>query len=143
MMFNFGAIIGAIGKVASVAKGILTTALPFLKALRGSVAEVDVAFNYIETKISQGGDAADDFLDKNLEAVKTVEAVSHRGEATFRQMGVICSKLRVYSQEQTPDTITEEEALDLGREFFELKSTFAKLGPELEAAITELESMKD
>ena len=142
-MFNFGAIIGTIGKVANVAKGILVTALPFLKALRGSVAEVDVAFSYIETKIAQGGDAADDFLDNNLSAVVAVEGVSHRGEAAFRQMALICSKLRVYSQEQTPDTITEKEAMDLGQEFLRLREVFASLGPEIDVAVTELESMKD
>jgi len=142
-MFNFGAIVGAVSKVANVAKGILGAALPILKALRPAVDEVDVAFDYIETKIEQGGDAADDFLDKNIGAIVAVEEVSHRIESTGRQLGVICSKLRVYSQEQTPDTITEEEALDLGRAFMEFKTIITGLGPDVDTAIAQLESIED
>lgn len=141
-MSIFGKIIGVVAKVATTAYSIIQTALPILRALRPAIDEVDRAFDYIEDKIADGGIAADDFLDKNIDTVQAIETWAGRGEAVMQRIGGLSAKLRIYSQEQTPDTITEGEAADLGEDLLELRKLIRSWGEETDQTIAKLEAMK-
>lgn len=142
-MSIFTSIIGAVSKVATTAYGIIKTALPILEALRPAVDEVDEAFVYIENQIAAGGVAADDFLDRNIDAIQKLESMSARGAVLFSQLNGIAAKLRIYSQEQTPDTITEEEAIALGEAFLQIRQTIKGWSAEVDEAIVALKSVHD
>jgi hypothetical protein len=141
-MSFFGSLVGTVAKVATTAFTIIKTALPILKALRPAVDEIDKAFGFIEEKILEGGVAADDFLDRNLPAVIALERVSLKGVEVFTQFNELAVKLRVYSQEETPDTITDEEAIQLGLDLYNLRSLLNGWGPELDKAIEKMADME-
>ncbi len=139
----FGSIFGGAKKVATVTWGVLRAALPILKALRPAVDEVDKAFDWFEQKVLAGGVAADDFLDRNLATVAAVREAFADLRAFADQGEVVTGKLIAYSQAETPDTITEEEALDLAGEFMLLKERIADFRRSNEHAIKALEAVKD
>ena len=141
-MSFFGSLIGTVAKIATTAYSIIKTALPILEALRPAVKEIDETFAKIEAGIATGGVAADDFLDRNLATIDTLESVSAKGVQVFGKFNTLAVKLRQYSQVDTPDTITEAEALDLGKELYELRGLFASWGPELDAAIEKMAAVE-
>ena len=141
-MSFFGSLVGTIAKIATTAYTIMKTALPILEALRPAVKEIDETFALIEKGIAKGGVAADDFLDRNLDSILVLESVSQKGIEVFSQFAELSYKLRHYSQTATPDTITEAEALDLGKELYDLRVLFQSWGPELDVAIKKLSDMK-
>lgn len=138
-MSIFSSIATVVGKVAVTAYGILKSALPVLQALRPAVEEVDQVFDFIEDKIAEGGEIADDFLDRNIEAIVGLEQAANRGVAVMQKMAELAAELRISSQERTPDTITEDEAVAIGEKLLEVKALLSSWGPELDAAIAKME----
>lgn len=132
---SLGNIVRVIGRVGSVAYGLLKTVIPVLESLRPAVDEIDTAFEFIEDKIAKGGIEADDFLDRNLGAIVAVENLSGKGIAVFQQMNTVAVQLRLASQEQTPDTITPEEAQQIGEAFLEFRTLFKSWGVEMDNAV--------
>ena len=141
-MSFFGSLVGTVAKIATTAYTIIKTALPILQALRPAVDEIDDAFGFIEEKILEGGVAADDFLDRNLGTIIALERVSLKGVEVFSQFNELAVKLRVFSQEETPDTINDEEAVQLGLDLYNLRSLLNGWGPELDSAIEKMSSME-
>lgn len=135
MAFFLSKIISTVAKYATTAYSIIKTALPILEALRPAVQEVDEIFGKIEEGIAEGGVVADDFLDRNLPAIQALERVSGRGVEVFTQFNLLASKLEKFSQVETPDSITEEEAIELATDLYNLKQIFRGWGPELDSAI--------
>lgn len=136
-----GSIVSTVAKYATVAYSIIKAALPILKAMRPAVEEIDEVFSKIEEGIASGGVAADDFLDKNLPAIIALEHATGKGVVVMSQLNELASKLRIYSQEQTPDTITEEEGLDLINRIYELRSLLSGWKPELDDAIAKISAV--
>lgn len=130
MLGFLGKIVGGAAKVFTVGRSIITAALPILKALRPAVDEVDEAFTYIEEKIAAGGEAADDFLDANIDLIEKIHGSLGDAVVYLLQAQVVTGKLITYSQEQSPDTITDAEAIDLGRELVK----FRELAPAFRAS---------
>lgn len=141
-MSFFGSLVGTVAKIATTAYTIIKTALPILEALRPAVDEIEEAFGFIEEKILTGGVAADDFLDRNIDTIVALERVSLKGVDVFTTFNDLAVKLRVYSQTQTPNTITEEEAVQLGLALYELRSLIGGWGPELDTAIEKMAAME-
>ena len=121
-----GSVGGVIGKVIGVAGTVIAVAKPIVYALKDAIPEVGKALGFIQDKLEAGQVEADDFLDRNLPVINALEAVSARGVDVMDRLHTISVKLRVYSQEQTPDRITEDEAADLIQEF---KALVALLNP--------------
>ena len=141
-MSFLGSLLSTVSKIATTAYAIVKTALPILEALRPAVREVDEVFAKIEQGISSGGIVADDFLDRNLDSIDMLESVSAKGIEVFTRFNELATKLRVFSQVETPDTITEQEALILGTDLINLRMLFSGWGPELDVAIKKLSEVK-
>ena len=141
-MTFLSSLIGTVAKIATTAYSIIKTALPILEALRPAVREVDEVFAKIEQGIASGGIVADDFLDRNLDSIDMLESVSAKGVEVFTRFNELAVKLRVFSQVETPDTITEQEALILGTDLINLRMLFSGWGPELDVAIKKLSEVK-
>jgi hypothetical protein len=141
-MSFFGSLISTIGKVVTTAVTIFKTAKPILEALRPAVDEIDEGFVFIEEQIASGGTVADDFLDRNLDTLIAVEHATGKGVVVLGQINALCAKLRLFSQDQTPDTITPEEAEELGNDILELRTVLAGWKPQLDAAIAKMNAVE-
>jgi hypothetical protein len=141
-MSFFGSLIGTVSKIATTAYAIIKTALPILQALRPAVDEVDEAFKYVEAKIAGGGVAADDFLDRNIEAIKAIEHATGKGVVVMGQLNALAEKLYLFSQIETPDEITPEEAEELGKDMLELRSALNGWKPTIDDAVTKMTAME-
>ncbi len=141
-MSFFGSIIGTIGKIVTTAVTIFKTAKPILEALRPAVDEIDEGFAFIEGKIAEGGVVADDFLDRNLDTILAVEHATGKGVVVMGQLNGLCAKLRLFSQEQTPDTITPEEAEELGADILAMRSALTGWKVQLDDAIEKMNAVE-
>lgn len=135
-----GSIAGAIGKVVGVAASVFKIARPILEALRPAVDEVDLALDWLEGNAAKVGEGADDFLDRNLTTITDLEAVSGRGVVVFGKLHELAVALRVASQEQTPETITEAEAARFVALIGEIREAIAGWRPEMDAALLSLKA---
>lgn len=135
-----GSIVGTVGKVIGVAASVFKVARPILEAIRPAIDEVDVALDWVEQNAAKVGAGADDFLDRNAQTIADLEAVSGRGVVVFGKLNELAVALRVASQEQTPDTITEDEAKRLVSLVGEIRDAIRGWRPELDAAIKSIKA---
>ena len=133
-----GAVVGVAGKVIGTAVSVFKIARPLLEALRPAIEEVDVALDWLEENATKVGEGADDFLDRNAKTIADLEAVSARGVVVFGKLHELAVALRVASQEQTPDRITEEEAARFLALIGELRDAIAGWRPEVDSALVSL-----
>ena len=140
-MFGFlGQIVGVLGKVVGVAGAVLKIAKPIVYALRDAVPEVGRALGFIETALEAGAAEADDIIDRNMPSILALEKVSGRGVVVMQQLNLLAVDLRKFSQEQSPDTITEEEAAVLIARLKIVVEQVAEWGPELNDAALLIEA---
>lgn len=140
-MFGFlGNIIGALGKVIGVAMSIIKVARPIIEALRPAVDEIDTAMDWLEENGAKVGEEGDDFLDRNLQTIVDLEVVSARGVVVFGKINELAAAMRVASQEQTPDTITEDEAAVFVGLIGEIKESLGPWGDEMDTAIKSMKA---
>jgi hypothetical protein len=142
-VFSFlGSIVGVVGKVAGVVVNIFTEARPILEALRPAIEEVDIGMDWLEANAAVVGEEADDFLDRNLATINTLESVSARGVVFFGKLNELTVALRVASQESTPDTITDEEAANFIRLIGEMRDVKSAWGPDIDKALAQMDEAK-
>jgi len=135
-MFGFlGNIVGVIGKVIGVAGSIIKVARPIIEALRPAVKEIDTAMDWLEENAAKVGEGSDDFLDRNIQTIIDLEVVSACGVVVFGGINQLAASMRIASQEQTPDTITEEEAAKFIEIIGTIKESLAQWPAELDAAL--------
>lgn len=107
-------ILGFLGGIFSKVWQIGGVLLPLLDAFRKVSPDVDKLLDKVDGIIDQGGEVADDFLDRNLrtltdmkEFYQDMQGVGVTGEAFIDEaIGA--------SQVETPDDITPEEAKAIG-----------------------------
>lgn len=138
-----GGIVGAVGKALGVVGSVIKVARPLVVALRPAVKEIDIAMDFLEDIATKAGTEADDFLDKNLPVINAIETVSARGVVFFGELNAIAVNLRKFSQEQTPNKITEGEAKILIGQFARLKDLGAAWGPELDDALAKMDAVEE
>jgi len=141
---SFFSVIGRIGslvgKVSGIVSAVVKVAGPLLDALRPAVNEVDVALSWLEENAAEVGDGADEFLDRNLPTVNAIEEVAGRGVVVFSSLERVAVMCREFSQEQTPDTITAEEAEALVAEFKALRDNLRGWGPAMDKVAAMIEA---
>ena len=138
-MFGFlGNIVGIIGKVIGVAASIIRIARPIIEAMRPAVEEIDQAMDWLEENATAVGEGGDDFLDRNIQTIEDLEAVSARGVVVFGKINELSIAMRVASQEKTPDTITEEEAGEFIRLIGEIKDSLGEWKGELDVSLASM-----
>jgi len=109
-MSIFGFLGGIFAKILSIGQVIL----PIIEAFRAASPDVDRVLDKVDHIIEEGGEAADDFFDRNLDTIygmrefyRDMQIAGATGEA------FIDSAIRA-SQVDTPDAITPEEAQLVG-----------------------------
>lgn len=120
---------------------IAAIALPIIRALRQSSSEVDAICDRVDAAILKGEVEADKFFDRNLEAIKTIKEISSDSVALFHELGALCDDAIAFSQVDTPDQITPEEALKLGQRLDTIRvlaKRVATKGEPLEKALAEM-----
>lgn len=142
--FGFlGDIVGVLGKVTGVVGSIIKIGRPIIEALRPAIDEVDQAMDWIEENAAAAGEGADDFLDRNQEALADLEAASSRGVVVFGLIAELAASLRIASQEQTPDTITEDEAARFIAMLGEIREAIGPWRAEMDASLATLKAAED
>ena len=136
----FGKIVSLVGKVAGVVSVVVKIARPIVEALRPAVAEVDAALDWLEETAIKAGEEADDVLDRNMPTVNAIEEIAGRGVVVFAGLERVAVMCRQFSQEQTPDAITDDEAAALIAEIKATREALQAWGPALDKA---LEKMKE
>jgi len=109
-MSIFGFLGGIFAKILSIGQVIL----PIIEAFRAASPDVDRVLDKVDHIIEEGGEAADDFFDRNLDTIygmrefyRDMQIAGATGEA------FIDAAIRA-SQVDTPDAITPEEAQLVG-----------------------------
>jgi hypothetical protein len=110
---TLGSIFGTAFGVVKTAVNIGKQLLPFVSAARSVVPQVDQYLDQLEEKITEGGEAADDFLDRNLPTLQAMEGFYAELEAVGRTGREYVSYAIHASQSETPDTIDVGEAQEL------------------------------
>jgi len=105
----FGTAFGAVKVALSIGKQLL----PFVRAAREVSPQVDGYLDQIEEKLAEGGEAADDFLDRNLPTLEAMEGFYTELETFARTGRSYTSYAILASQSETPDTIDPAEAQEL------------------------------
>lgn len=99
--------------VVKVAVNIGKQLLPFVRAAREVVPQVDQYLDQLEAKIADGGEEADDFLDRNLPTLQAMEGFYAELEAVGRTGKAYVAYAIQASQTDTPDSLDPEEAQQL------------------------------
>ena len=134
MLGFLGNIVGILGKVVGIAATVVRVAKPIVYALRDAIPEVGRALGFVEEALAAGAEEADEILDRNLPAIAALEMVSARGVVVMQELNLLAVDLRVFSQEQTPDRITEAEAAILLDRLKVVVQQVTDWGPELDKA---------
>lgn len=98
------------GKVYSVGKILL----PIISAFRQASPQVDAIVDKLEDVLEMGESQADDFLDQNVDLLYDMEAFGGDLQAAGAALKDVAETAMLFSQEETPDTITPAEAAILG-----------------------------
>lgn len=127
-------IFGTLGGIASTVMNVGKIVLPILNAFRAASPEVDAALDKVDDVIEQGGEIADDFFDRNLSTLEQMNeffvdlgAVAGTGQDLTRF-------LIDASQNESPETITPEEAQRAGLLIIQLKQRVVDLATTEELA---------
>lgn len=116
--------------------------LPILHAFREASPEVDMALDTVEDVIEEGGEIADDFLDRNL---PTIEA-AHEFFVDLKTLADSGVDLTAYiiraSQVETPNSITPSEAQRIGQLLIRMQETLPALIENSDGLMAKVEEMK-
>lgn len=127
-----------ITKVFAVAKAVIEVAGPIVQGLRKSIPAVNEILTKFEDNVEKGGEGADNYLDRNLGVIGAVGGYADRGIYALTNLKELCNDLVTYSQVETPDTITPEEAQKIVKKMAMFREAWGSLddsGAELEKAL--------
>lgn len=141
-MSILSAIWNTLTRIFVITKSVLAVAHPILKGLRQNIPEINSILQKFEDGIAQGGIEADNFLDRNLDTLVKIKDVSADGVAVMHQLGSICDRLILFSQVETPDTITPQEAETIGADLLALKDLLKRFAEKSEPLERALEKVK-
>lgn len=110
---TLGSIFGTAFGVVKTAVGIGKQLLPFIRGAREMIPQVDVYLDQLEEKVAEGGEAADDFLDRNLPTLQAMEGFYGELEAVGRTGRAYVAYAIHASQVETPDSLDPAEAQEL------------------------------
>lgn len=116
-----------IGGLAAKVWGIGKVILPILEAFRSASPDVDQALVKLEDIIQDGGEVADDFLDRNKRTLEDLQDFFQDMQVTGALGEKFMADCLIYSQVDTPDEITPQEVADLGEQLPALKLAIARL----------------
>ena len=116
--------------------------VPALRALRPFSDEIDNAFEQIDGAVAAGGEAADDFFDRNMGAIGDIREVGIDLQAVGLKIEETCDEIVKATQVETPDTITIEEGEAILERSNEIRKALADLVTKNEAAIERIAAMK-
>ncbi len=134
-----GNVVGSLKKVVASAFGIFKLAKPLLEKLGLGMDEIEKVMAETKEVLDGGGaELKDDFIDMNIDTVIMIENVSGRGVAVLQKLNTAAAKLRVYSQEMTPNQITATESNDIEQDLDEFVELLMNWKPELEQAVKAL-----
>jgi len=126
-------------KFKSVIRSVLrigNIVVPILRGLRDLVPEIDQGFEAIDNAIEQGGVQADDFFDRNLETIEGMREFFGDLSELAKEGMYFTDKAIQYSQLDTPDLISIEEAEELAR-------SLDRLRQRLQDVVTHSEGLED
>jgi hypothetical protein len=101
--------------VVKIGVGIGRQMLPFVRAAREVVPQVDQYLDQFEAKIVEGEQAADDFLDRNLPTLNAMEGFYAELEVVGRTGREFTEYAISASQTVTPDALEPAEVQELVR----------------------------
>lgn len=105
-----GTVVGAVKSVVSVGASVL----PFVRAAREVSPEVDRILDSIEAKIEDGGEALDDFLDKNLQTLEAMRGFAVEVQAWGASLQALAETAIDVSQgAESPDVVDPAEVARL------------------------------
>ncbi len=110
-MSIFGFLGGIFKKVLEIG-GVL---LPILEAFRKVSPDVDKVLDKIDGIIDEGGEVADDFLDRNLRTLEDMQEFYHDMQRAGSTGELFVAEAIKASQVETPDDITPDEVEAVGR----------------------------
>lgn len=137
-MSIFGFLGGIFAKILSIGQVLL----PIIEAFRAASPDVDKVLDKVDHIIEEGGEAADDFFDRNLDTIygmrefyRDMQIAGATGEA------FIDSAIQA-SQVDTPDSITPEEAQLVGAKLLTHKDAIRGFFSNQEQLAAGLKAMK-
>jgi len=107
-------ILGFLGGIFSKVWQIGSVLLPILDAFRKVSPDVDKLLDKIDGIIDQGGEVADDFLDRNLRTLNDMKEFYHDMQEVGVTGEAFIDEAINASQVESPDDITPEEAKAIG-----------------------------
>lgn len=137
-----GTIASVAGRVFAIGRTVLKIGMPILEAMRPAINEVDEAMDYVEGKIAAGGVEADDFLDRNIDALRKLEDGFGAGEAYLAHARKITTRLIMASQDVTPDTIDPQEAAELAAMIAEFRGLSAETAARMDVALAAMRAVE-
>ena len=142
MAVNLSSIWKAIKAFGNVLYKIGAIALPIIKQLRPAVSEIDAICDRVEAALAKGEVGADQFLDRNLQAIKDTSEVLADSIALFHEMRATCDDLVTFSQIETPDAITPQEAAKIGERINTIRILAKRVATKAEPLETKLAAFK-
>jgi hypothetical protein len=125
----------AIGKIVAKAYGAVSFVVgigkqmvPFVRAARELSPDLDRVVDRIEAQVTAGGDAADDWIDRNVEAVRALDNFFSELVVAGQAGREVTALALRFSQAETPDTITPRETETLVLAVAALRAALADLG---------------
>lgn len=115
---------GAVGVVVGIGKQML----PFVRAAREIVPDVDAVCDRLEAKLQDGGEDADAWLDKNLPALEALDNFfAELAEVAAAGRDVTTSTI-LYSQVETPEILEVSEGAALAVKINRLRAALVEIG---------------
>jgi len=133
--------LGTLGSIARTAWKLGGILLPFLKAIRGSVSEIDAALTIGEDTLDAGGEVADDWFDANIDTIRGIKVFGEGLADVGIEVSSLADRIITASQVDSPDTITVEEAAVIGERIWRVKAKIQALIAEMGALEAGLEKM--
>jgi cell division septum initiation protein DivIVA len=110
---SIGSIFAKAFGVVKVAVGIGVKLLPFVKAAREMSPEVDAFLDNVEQRVQEGGEEADDFLDRNQPTLQAMQGFYAELAVVARTGEAWVAYALLVSQTETPDSVDPGEAKEL------------------------------
>lgn len=120
-------VFSVIGSIAVKVWGIGKVLLPILEAFRAASPAVDDALDKVEDILEEGGEVADDFLDRNLRTLEDMREFFQDMQAAGVAGQAFMEQAITYSQVESPDQLTPAEAQTLAVMLPHLKDTLRAL----------------